>query len=127
MTQENETGAEQRYFSALAAGRFEIQYCSDCGRHVFHPRQWCPQCGSKALTWVQPKGTGTVYSTTTVRLNPGTPYNVALIDLDEGVRMMSRVDVIAPEDVRIGMRVSAEIVEQNKKPIVVFKAVGESK
>ncbi|MNC72996.1 hypothetical protein D3C75_1241260 [compost metagenome] len=51
-----------------------------------------------------------VYSTTVVRQRPPSPsYNVALIDLAEGVRMMSRVEGVAPEEVRIGMAVRAKI------------------
>jgi len=63
-----------------------------------------------------------VYSTTTVRRKPeaGGNYNVALIDLDEGVRMMSRVEGLPPTDVKIGMRVRAEIVDDNGVGLVVF-------
>ena len=51
------------------------------------------------------KGAGTVYATTIVHPAEGQPFNVALIDCDEGFRLMSRVEDIAPEQVKIGMRV----------------------
>jgi hypothetical protein len=60
-------GPEKRYLDALAAGRFEIQKCSDCGKHVFYPRVLCPHCGAGDLGWVAASGRGTVYSTTVVR------------------------------------------------------------
>ncbi len=107
------SGPEKRYLDALAAGRFEIQKCGACARHVFYPRVVCPHCGAGDLAWVAASDQGTVYSTTVVRRKPadGGDYNVCLVDLTEGVRMMSRVVSIAPQDVRIGMRVKARIAE----------------
>ena len=107
------SGPEKRYFDALAAGRFEIQKCAACARHVFYPRVLCPHCGSERLDWVAPSGRGTVYSTTIVRRKPadGGDYNVCLVDLVEGPRMLSRVAGVAPGEVRIGMAVKARIAE----------------
>jgi uncharacterized OB-fold protein len=104
-------GPEKRYLDALAAGRFEIQKCAVCAKHVFYPRVLCPHCGSDRLKWVAPSGRGTVYSTTVVRRKPadGGDYNVCLVDLAEGVRMMSRVVSIDPQQVMIGMDVKARI------------------
>ncbi|OGA15795.1 MAG: DNA-binding protein [Betaproteobacteria bacterium RIFCSPLOWO2_02_FULL_63_19] len=117
-------GAEARYQAQLNEGRFLIQRCSDCNHHVFFPRVVCPHCGSAALAWVEPKGTGVVYSTTTVRRKPdlGGDYDVSLVELDEGVRMMSRVDGVPPTDVKIGMRVRAKVVDDKGVGMVVFTA-----
>jgi uncharacterized OB-fold protein len=106
-------GPEKRYLDALKDGRFEIQQCSACAKHVFYPRVVCPHCGSDRLGWVAPSGRGVVYSTTVVRRKPadGGDYNVCLVDLAEGVRMMSRVASIPPADVRIGMAVEARIAD----------------
>lgn len=108
-----ECGPEQRYLDALATGRFEIQQCAACARHVFYPRVLCPHCGDSRLTWVAPSGRGTVYSTTVVRRRPadGGDYNVCLVDLAEGPRMMSRVVSVAPAEVKIGMAVRARVTE----------------
>lgn len=121
-------GAEATYFAALAAGRLTIQRCPACGVHVFYPRELCPHCHADTLDWVEPAGTGTVYSTSTVRRKAehGGDYGVSLIDLDEGVRMMSRVDGIAPTDVKIGMRVRAEIIDGKNGKTVVFRPAGEA-
>lgn len=106
-------GPEKQYFDKLAAGRFEIQRCAGCGKHVFYPRVLCPHCGADRLDWVAPSGRGTIYSTTIVRRKPadGGDYNVCLVDLAEGVRLMSRVAGIAPDQVKIGMAVAARIAD----------------
>jgi len=120
------TGADLHYRQALAQGRFLIQRCEACSRAVFYPRMICPHCGGDALAWKEPGGRGTVYSTTVVRRNTeaGGDYNVALIDLEEGVRMMSRVDGVAPEAVRIGMAVQAKVLPRESGNLVVFVPAG---
>lgn len=113
---------EEEYFKFLESGRFMIQRCRDSGRHVFYPRVAEPESGSTDLEWVEASGAGIVYSTTTVSQKPPTPnYNVSLIDLAEGPRMMSRVDGIPADEVKIGMRVKAKVVRENDKPVVVFE------
>lgn len=110
------------YTAHLQAGQFRIQHCEGCSKHVFYPRVLCPHCASDRLRWVEPAGTGTVYSTTVVRRSDdkGGPYNVALIDLDEGVRLMSCVEKIAPDAVRIGLRVRVHIAQLNSVAAPVF-------
>jgi uncharacterized OB-fold protein len=94
---------------------------------VFYPRQLCTHCGSQAVAFVEPNGGGTVYSTTVVRRKPefGGDINVALIDLDEGPRMMSRVEGLSPSDVRIGMRVKARVTRVGEKNLIVFDPTEE--
>jgi hypothetical protein len=87
-----------------------MQWCVDCDRAIFFPREVCPGCLGSRLEWRPSPGTGSVY-TYTVEHNPQNPgltgpYTIALIDLDEGVRMMSNVVGCPPEDVRVGMRVA---------------------
>jgi len=121
MTQQH-SGAEATYFAALNEGRFMVQKCAACSRHVFYPRQICPHCHSDQLGWVVCLGTGTVYSTSTVRRRPehGGDYDVSLVELDEGVRMMSRVVDILPSEVCIGMRVRAQLRAGKTGNMVVF-------
>ncbi len=115
-------GPEQTYKDKLAAGRFEIQKCAGCGKHVFYPRVVCPHCGADKLGWVAASGAGVVYSTTVVRRKPeaGGDYNVALIDLAEGPRMMSRVVGLEPAAVKIGARVKARVASEGEARIVEF-------
>jgi len=127
METKTHAGAEAAYQAALREGRFMIQRCRDCEKHVFYPREVCPHCASLSLAWVQPSGTGTVYSTTTVRRKPdaGGDYDVSLVDLDEGVRMMSKVIGIPPNDVKIGMRVKAKVMDGTG--LVVFEPIGDDR
>ena len=115
---------EQDYFAHLSEGRFMLQRSRSSGKFFFHPRVAEPVTGSRDLEWAPASGHGTVYSTTVVRAKPPTPaYNVVLVDLAEGPRIMSRVEGIAPEAVRIGMAVQARIATQDGKSILVFDPV----
>jgi uncharacterized OB-fold protein len=106
-------GPDFVHAKALEEGRFLIQHCTSCGSHVFMPRVLCPHCGGARLEWTPIAGRGSVYSTTVVRRKPehGGDYDVSLIDLQEGVRLMSRVEEIEPDAVHIGMDVKARIIE----------------
>ena len=115
-------GPVQAFQDALQQGKFMIQQCKDCGQHVFYPRVLCNHCGSVHLKWVDATGRGEVYSTSVVRQRPekGGDYNIAIISLEEGPRMMSRVVDVAPEEVKIGTKVSAHIGLIDEQPAVLF-------
>lgn len=116
-------GPEAVYRSYLAEGRFMIQRSASTGTYVMWPRVVLPGTGEADLEWVEASGAGTVYATTVTRRRPeqGGNYNVALIDLAEGPRMMSRVVGVAPEEVTIGMKVEAKVDELNGAPAVLFE------
>ena len=116
-----DTGPDAQFQAFLRQGKFMLQRAKSDGRFVFYPRAAAPGDGGD-LEWVEASGKGEVYSTTVVRKKPPEPsYNVALIDLAEGPRLMSRVEGVAGEGVRIGMRVRAKIVVQNDEPVLVFE------
>lgn len=119
----NHAGPEQTFRDFLAAGRFMLQRSRSTGEYLYYARVAAPGSGERDLEWVEASGRGTVYATTVVRQRPekGGDYNVALIDLEEGPRMMSRVCDVAPADVRIGMAVDARIDREDSEPLVVFK------
>lgn len=117
----SEVGAERFYLDELAKGEFKIQFCGDCSQHFFYPRIVCPHCGSTSVAWVKPSGRGVVYSTSVPRAMPEGTYNISLVDLEEGPRMMTRVTDIEPENVSIGMKVVAHIGEIDSVPVVLFK------
>ncbi|MFN3592790.1 MAG: Zn-ribbon domain-containing OB-fold protein, partial [Thermaurantiacus sp.] len=103
-------GPSEHWQRALAEGRFLIQRSRADGTHVFPPRVAAPGSGRDDLEWVEPSGLGIVHSVTIVRPRPpADPYNVAIVELDEGVRLMSRVEGLAPEAVAIGLRVQARV------------------
>lgn len=93
------------YRDHLRQGRLAYQFSPSAGEAVFFPRAVSPHDAEEALEWRFSRGLGTVYSTTVIYPRDRAPYNVALVDCDEGFRMMSRVEQCPPEEVRIGMRV----------------------
>lgn len=119
---------QQEYFAHLADGRFMIQRSRSSGEYVFYPRVAAPRTGAQDLEWVAASGRGTVYATTVMRVRPpAAPYNVCLVELEEGPRMMSRVEGIGPEDVQVGMAVRARIIcDDAGEPLVVFEPAGPS-
>lgn len=112
-------GPEAQYRAFLHQGRFMIQRSRSTGRHVFYPRVAAPGTGEADLEWIAAKGTGTVHATTVNRSKEGA-LNICIVELDEGPRLMSRVEGIAPEAVRIGLRVRARIGEEAGAPILLF-------
>lgn len=96
-----------------AAKRHELvfQQCRACGQRMHFPRLMCHQCLSKEIEWVTATGRGTVYSYTIVHqaahesFASEVPYVYAIIELDEGIRMISNVVGVAPDAVHIGMPV----------------------
>jgi uncharacterized protein len=110
------------YIDHLERGELAYQFSPDAGRAVFYPRVLCPFTGSERLEWRISKGLGTVHATTVVHPPEGAPYNVALIDCDEGFRLMSRVEELAPDQVRIGQRVRFRVHRQggDEPPYPVF-------
>lgn len=115
---------DQVFRGWLERGEFRLQRSTETGRFLFYPRVAEPGTGCRDLEWVPISGRGTVHATTVVRAEPkARDYNVALIDLDEGPRMMSRVEGIAPEAVTIGMAVIARIEATDDGPIILFGPV----
>jgi uncharacterized OB-fold protein len=93
----------------LEKNELAYQFSPQANRAVFFPRIVCPFTGSDKLEWRVSAGRGTVHATTVVHPAEGAPFNVALVDCDEGFRLMSRVEDIAPDAVRIGMRVKFRV------------------
>lgn len=99
------------YWNALREHRLQMQRCGACSRFVFYPRAICPYCQHAALPWVAVSGMGTIHSFTVSRrpaapsLADRTPYVVALIDLDEGVRMLSTIRTDDIDTIYIDQRV----------------------
>lgn len=99
----------QPFWDGAKRGELLIQRCTQCDRRQFYPRRHCVRCGG-AVEWIRASGDARVYTYTVVHraaheaFAPLVPYVVALVDLAEGPRMMSRLRV-SPEDVRIGLDV----------------------
>ena len=109
------------YQAHLDAGRFMLQRDRSTGQAFFYPRLLAPGTGSRDLEWFAASGRGTVHAVTVVSQKPPTPnYNVVLVDLEEGPRLMSRVEGIPADDVRIGMAVKARIATIDGEGVLLF-------
>lgn len=122
MAETGESGPEARWRAHLADGRFMIQRETATGRAVFPPRAVAPGVGG-ALEWVEASGAGEVHAATVMRRRPeqGGDLGLCIVELAEGPRMMSRVVGIAPDQVRIGLKVRARIEEVEGELAVTFE------
>ncbi|MFF1876624.1 Zn-ribbon domain-containing OB-fold protein [Leifsonia sp. NPDC058230] len=118
-------GEELTYLQALAEGRVVFQVCDDCGSAVWYLRTVCPFCMSAALREHTAVGTGTIHSLTTLHRAGNAarvgdlPYTVALVDLDEGVRVIGDLADADNGPLAIGDRVTAHPYPDG----VVFEAL----
>lgn len=119
------------YWKAAARGQLSLPWCKTCGQAFWYPRWHCPGCGGENLEWTRARGTGRVYTFTVVRqsgdpyFKTRVPFVVAMIELDEGPRLMANVIDCAPESVRIGMAVSVAFEPVSAEvAIPVFRPVG---
>ncbi len=103
----NET---KTYWDGARSHELLLRRCRACGQYHFYPRDFCPACFSFDVEWVNASGRGTVYSVTICHL-PATgfkdlvPYNLVLVELEEGPRMMSNIVDCPNEDIKIGLPV----------------------
>jgi uncharacterized OB-fold protein len=111
------------FWEAAARHELVIQRCRACGTHQFYPRPFCVSCGDIGVEWLAVKGSGTIYSLTTVRmqvvpeLTP--PYIVAIVELDEGPRLLTN---LVGDGGRIGDRVTLEWRDRaSAPPLPVFR------
>jgi uncharacterized OB-fold protein len=112
-------GDSRPYWEGLAQGELRIQRCKNCAKAVFYPRAMCPHCHADELEWMVASGKGTIYTYTVTHQAFGpfaedVPFVVALVELEEGARMMSRIIDAPRERVRIGAPV-----------MVTFRGTGE--
>jgi uncharacterized OB-fold protein len=116
---------DRHFFEAANRGELLFQRCPACNHRQFYPRQLCTACGATPV-WETASGRGTVHTFTIIRQNGMPPfkdllpYAVAMVELEEGVRMMGNVTGCPVEQVRIGLRVEAYAVECNDGLAVPF-------
>jgi hypothetical protein len=107
------------FWDACNDERLIYQSCVACGHHQFYPRSICVRCEGRALDWRDAKPAGAVHSFSVVHRAPtpafraDAPYVLALIDLDDGFRMMMNVVDCDPETVHIGMAVRIVFEERD--------------
>ena len=119
----------QTFWEALENGEFLLARCSACESLQFPPRPHCPRCGHSDIGWQPSAGSGVLYASTRVHAAAGpfacmTPYSVGLIDLDEGVRVLTRLMHDA-SSLQPGSRIQLGIIEHTNG--YLFVGFGEQK
>jgi len=119
------TDDNEGWWVAAAEGRLVVQRCTGCGAVHHPPRPMCPECHSLELEWIDAAGTGTVYSYALLHhpQHPAFEYPVpaVLVDLDEGVRVLSNMVDVDPHAIAIGMRVEVTFAPAGELAVPVFR------
>ena len=113
-----------RFFEAAREGKLLVGKCNECGESHYYPRAICPHCFSDNTEWVPAKGTGVVYSYSTMRRGVPVPYTIAYVTLDEGVTMMT--DLVGCDDGKIGIGDKVRLVfrqAEDGTPVPMFRPV----
>ncbi|WP_353807485.1 Zn-ribbon domain-containing OB-fold protein [Agromyces sp. SYSU T00194] len=126
----NVTEANAPFWEGCAAGELRVQACDRCGLLRYPIAPWCPRCLAEECTWTPLSGDGEVLSTLVFhqRYHPAwadrLPYNVVLVQLDEGPRMLSNVTPLSETHVPVGSRVHVAFEEESGVAIPRFRIVG---
>lgn len=89
---EIEPGTEP-FWQTLAEGGLTLPWCAACDAPYWYPRPHCPTCGHDEITWIPASGRGIVYSATTTRpRDSAEPRHLAVVELEEGIRLFGLVD-----------------------------------
>ena len=104
----------QPFWDAAREGRLLIRRCEDCGAAHFYPRPFCPRCWSGRVEWIEATGRATLYTWSVVHQNDlppfpeRVPYVAAMVDLEEGPRMITNVVGCDFDDLAFGMALEVE-------------------
>lgn len=116
------------FWDAVREGKLLLRSCNQCAKVHYYPRPFCPSCWSEDVTWVEASGRGTVYTYSTVYRNDLPPFNeqlpyvVAIVELEEGPRMMTRLVDTDGVELAVGMAVQADFTPiADDVSIVVFR------
>jgi uncharacterized OB-fold protein len=105
------------FWAAAKEGKLLIKRCATCHRAHFYPRPFCPHCWSENVDWEEASGRAHLYTWSVVHTNDlppfadRVPYVAAIVDLDEGPRMMTNVVDCDVNDLRAGMALEVTFVE----------------
>ncbi len=106
------TEATRPFWSGCASGALRLKSCSRCGKFVAPTRAVCA-CGNAQLAWVDTSGRGRIFSYTVVHRAPDPafrgeiPYVIAVVELEEGPKLMTNITGVAPAAIKVGMPVRA--------------------
>jgi uncharacterized protein len=114
---------DEPFWANARRGVLSVQRCGSCGRLQFYPRPVCVACFGRALEWQPVSGRGRIHSFTLVRapqhpaFRPDVPIVLAEIELDEGVRMLSRIVGAETAAVALGAPVTVVFLETENETI----------
>ncbi len=121
----------QPFGDAAKDGKLLIARCDSCGKAHYYPRPMCPHCWSESVSWAEASGKGTLYTWSTVFVNDLPPFNAmvpyvaAQVDLEEGVRITTRMVDVTLAQLKIGMTVTAAFEQiSDDVTIPVFRPAG---
>jgi len=128
----HDTEAKELFWASVAERAMKLPFCTACGKFFFYPRPICPHCWSSEVEFRPAKGTGRIFTYSVIRSPHGNitgwhqriPYVVALIDLDEGVRMMGNVIDCDPDAVHSGLPVRLTYTEIDGRLLPAFTLAG---
>lgn len=106
------TPETQHYWDGAKQGELRIQTCNSCSENYFPPRPFCPKCGSRDVKVVKASGKGRLYSYIINHLpSPGytPPFTVAIVELEEGVRLMTNLLEVEPDPAKIELDMPLEV------------------
>jgi uncharacterized OB-fold protein len=118
------------FFEAAKEGRLLIRRCLRCSRLLAPQREVCDACGGEALEWAPASGRGSLYSFVVMHqiLHPGFrdegPYNVAVVELEEGPRLTSNIVGTATSDLRVGQQVEVVFEDLGEVCVPKFRVTG---
>lgn len=119
--------ASKPFFDGAMAGRLMLMKCSDCGTVRLPSRQHCDRCLSPESTWIEASGRGTVrtFGVMHQRYHPGfeLPYNVTIVELEEGPRITTNIVGIANEKIWVGMPVVVDWERHSDVALPKFRPV----
>jgi uncharacterized protein len=108
--------ASAHYWQSAAEGKLVLQRCVTCGDYQFYPRALCASCAGET-EWVDASGRGTLYTFTVIRQNRSpafkdlSPYAVGIIELEEGVRMMSNIVDCDVDRLEVGLALEVLLLQ----------------
>ncbi len=118
--------ASREFFEGARQGRFMLQRCGGCGACRFVARERCDACRSREYTWEQASGRATVVSFAVMhqRYHPAfydeLPYPLAVVELEEGPRLITSVVGVSAEELKAGMAMQA-VYEEIGEGVVLPK------
>jgi uncharacterized OB-fold protein len=121
----------EKFWEGTKQGKLFIQVCKDCKSKIFYPRKFCPECWSGNLDWIEANGKAKIYTFSTAysmvepKFMDELPYTIAYVDLDEGIRMMTRIVDCKPEDLSFDMKVEVVFYERNGYFLPYFRPAGK--